>query len=66
MSYHSELIFFNEFRCLCTSFFVIKFVYTVLNLYLVANLGDIYYMTQRYCDVTRTSCNTNYRGFIVH
>ena len=42
MSYHSELVF-NEFRCLCTSFF----------------LGDIYYiMTQRYCDVTRTSCNT--------
>jgi hypothetical protein len=64
MSYHSD---FNEFRCLCTSFFVIKFVYTVLNLYFLANLGDTYYiMTQRYCDVTRTSCNTNYRGFTVH
>jgi hypothetical protein len=23
-------------------------------------------MMQRYCDVTRTSCNTNYRGFNVH
>ena len=60
MSYHSELVF-NEFRCLCTSFFVITFLYTLLNLYFVANLalGDIYYiMTQRYCDVTRTSCNT--------
>jgi hypothetical protein len=41
MSYHSD---FNEFRCLCTSFFVIKFVYTVLNLYFLANLGDTYYI----------------------
>ena len=43
MSYHSELVFLMNFDVYVRVISSFKLLYTVLNLYFLANLGDIYY-----------------------